>query len=122
METLRGLDRRPGDELIIADNTSEGIVPGVVDGRVEVVPAAGRRSASYARNAGAARATNEWLLFIDADCVPPAGLLDQYFAAPPGPRCGVVAGEVAGAPDQDALLARWTRSRRGLWVRHHLSG
>ncbi|MGH2953104.1 MAG: glycosyltransferase family 2 protein [Solirubrobacterales bacterium] len=117
LELLVGLRTRPGDELILADNTPDGVVDEVVRGEVIVAPAGERRSASYARNVGAGAAGTEWLLFIDADSVPPADLLDRYLADAPGPRCGIVAGEIEGLPDQDAVLARWARSRRRQWVR-----
>src|SRR5204862_5482717 len=55
---------------------------------------------------------NEWLLFIDADCEPLPGILDAYFAEPPGPQVGALAGDVLDAPGQDALVARYTRSRQ----------
>jgi GT2 family glycosyltransferase len=117
---LTSLSTRPGDELIVADNTPDGVGAGLADDRVTVVSAADRRSASHARNLGSRAAGGEWLLFIDADCQPPADLLDRYFTDPPGARVGIVAGEIEGVTDQEALLARWARSRRGQWVSHHL--
>ncbi|MGH2950846.1 MAG: glycosyltransferase family 2 protein, partial [Solirubrobacterales bacterium] len=119
---LAAFRTRPGDELIVADNTPEGIVAPLADGRAQIVPAADRLSASHARNLGAGAASGEWLLFIDADCAPPPDLLERYLAEPPRQRTGIVAGEIEGAPEQDALLARWARSRRGQWVSHHLAG
>ena len=71
-------------------------------------------SSYYARNAGAAVASGEWLLFIDADCVPAPDLLDRYFAEPIGERCGAVAGGIVGVADQDSLLARYARDRNFL--------
>jgi GT2 family glycosyltransferase len=121
LTALTPLAAAPGDELIVADNTPEGIVAALAGEGVGVVAAGDVRSASHARNAGAAAAAREWLLFVDADCDPPAGLIDAYFAEPVGARCGVIAGEIAGEPGQDAALARWARSRRGNWVEHHLS-
>jgi GT2 family glycosyltransferase len=121
LEMLSGLRAGPQDELIVADNTPEGLVAARAGERTTVVAAADRRSASHARNLGARAARGVWLLFIDADCEPPPDLLDRYFVEPPGPRAGIVAGEIEGAPDQEALLARWARSRRGQWVSHHLA-
>ncbi len=116
---LRGLRTAAGDQLLIADNSPEPVVGALAAPEVTVVGAADRRSASHARNAGAAAASGEWLLFLDADCVPPPDLLDAYFATPVSERCAVVAGEIVGAPDQGAALARWARSRRGNWAEHH---
>jgi len=121
LATLAGLDRAAGDELIVADNTASGVVARLDPEGIAVVAAAERRSASFARNAGAGAASGEWLLFTDADCVPPAGLLDEMLAPAVGERCGVVAGEVEGLSSQVAPLARWARSRRGSWVERHIS-
>jgi glycosyltransferase involved in cell wall biosynthesis len=120
LTALAPLAATPGDELVIADNTAEGIVAPLAADGITVVAAGDVRSASHARNAGAATATREWLLFVDADCDPPGGLIDAYFVEPVNERCGVLAGEIAGDPGQDAALARWARSRRGHWVEHHL--
>jgi cellulose synthase/poly-beta-1,6-N-acetylglucosamine synthase-like glycosyltransferase len=119
IDSLATLSTRDGDELIVADNTPGGIVPDDAPG-IAVARAAGRRSAYHARNAGARLATNAWLLFMDADCRPPPSLLEDYFEHRLGKACGVVAGELAGDRTQQASLARWARSRRGLIASHHL--
>jgi GT2 family glycosyltransferase len=120
VESLEGLPDEPGVELIVADNTPEGLVKRVATKRIRVVDASDRRSASNARNAGASQATSEWLLFVDADCELPADLVDRYFSKGVDDRTGVVAGEIVGSRKQDAFLAQWARSRRGAWTRHHL--
>jgi GT2 family glycosyltransferase len=79
-----------------------------------VVRAPEKRSAYYARNAGAERAKGDWLLFLDADCLPPPALIAEYFATAPREDSGVLAGELTGDETQSALAARWSRSRRGL--------
>ncbi len=79
---------------------------------IVVVDASGERSSYHARNAGAALARNEWLLFCDADCTPEPGLLAAYFDPQPGPRCGILAGQIDGEAEQGSLVARYTRSRR----------
>jgi GT2 family glycosyltransferase len=107
--------------LIIVDNTMRAVVPTDPQG-ARTVRATERRSSYHARNVGARMATNDWLLFIDADCRPPATLLDRYLDEAPDGSSGVVAGEVLGDPSQQARLARWARSRRGLLASHHQDG
>jgi GT2 family glycosyltransferase len=108
---LRRLRVRDGDELIVADNTRTGVPEGALDPSVRVVRATTERSAYHARNAGARAATNDWMLFLDADCRPVPELLDLYLGDPPGDRCGAIAGTVVGNPGQGALIARYARAR-----------
>ena len=114
---LLELSTQPGDELIVADN-SGGLKE--QDG-VTVVRAEAEQSPAHARNVGAARAVNEWILFLDADCRAPAGLLDAYFATPPGPDVGALAGEVVPAGGQGSVAARYGASRSFLSQAAHLS-
>ncbi|HSJ16582.1 MAG TPA: glycosyltransferase [Solirubrobacterales bacterium] len=101
-----------GDELIVADNTREGMPGGVLlPSSVQVVRAARERSAYHARNTGARAARNQWILFIDADCRPVPHLLAAYFDPPPPNGCGALAGAVVGAGGQSALIARYARAR-----------
>lgn len=109
---LNQLQLRAGDEILIVDNSgSDAVMPSP---SVRLVRASHEPSAYYARNEGAARATGEWLLFLDADCVPPPDLVDRYFTAPIADRVGAVVGEVKGARDQTSLVSRYARSRRHL--------
>jgi glycosyltransferase involved in cell wall biosynthesis len=114
---LSRLELRAGDELIVADNTAEGVVP--ASDSISVVSAAERRSAYFARNAGARSAGGAWLLFTDADCALPPDLLDRMVGELE-PGCALVVGEAVGIEAQDRLLARWARSRRGLIASHHI--
>ena len=63
-----GLNRLPGDETIVADNTPGGMPGDLLPTSARVVRAAAERSAYHARNAGARPAANDWILFCDADC------------------------------------------------------
>jgi GT2 family glycosyltransferase len=108
---LRRLEPRPGDELIVADNTTGGMPAAALPAGTRVVRAAAERSSYHARNAGANAAANEWILFLDADCRPVPDLLDAYFPEPLAERCGAIAGTVTGNPDQGALIARYARAR-----------
>jgi hypothetical protein len=108
---LAALRRGDEDEVIVGDNAAGAVAASVLDGGVRVVRAAGERSSYHARNAAAARAEREWILFMDADCVPDAGLLDAYFAQAVGDRVGALAGPILHAPDQDSLAARYARAR-----------
>jgi hypothetical protein len=117
MALLRSLHTAPGDELMLADNC--GVVPDAED--LTVIRALGEQSPAHARNAGAARATGEWILFLDADTQAPADLLDAYFAQPIGERVGAVAGEIVGAGAGDSLAARYGASRNFLSQSAHLA-
>src|SRR4051812_47688759 len=74
-DLLERLDRvalDDADTLTVVDNRRGASTAD--DPRVVAAPE--RQSSYFARNRGAARGTNEWLLFIDADVDPPPGLVD----------------------------------------------
>jgi glycosyltransferase involved in cell wall biosynthesis len=113
----------PGDELIVADNSHDGCfaaAAGAAPG-LRVVPAAAERSSYYARNAGAEAATNEWLLFFDADCRPAADLIDAYFSEPVPADCAIVAGAIEAEPGQERTIARYARDRGHVSERFHVT-
>ncbi len=122
LAALAVLQLRPGDEVIVADNTEAGVLLALAqDGAFEAVHSPVARSAYAARNYAAERAQNEWLLFIDADCRPRPDLLDRYFDPPPATGVGAVAGQVLGVPEQPGLVPRYIRERRHLdqeWLAH----
>jgi len=117
VEALLAIELHPGDELILADNSGVAVAQ---DG-VVVVEAAGERSPAHARNAGAARARGEWILFLDADCRAPAGLLDAYFATPVAGDVGALAGEVVPMPGGETLASRYGSARSFLSQQAHLN-
>lgn len=116
LSALQRLELGPGDELIVADNTGEGVAGPTLSGVATVIPAAAERSSYHARNRGAEATSSEtdWMLFIDADCVPSRDLLDRFFDQPIDERCGALGGGIVGIPDQDTLLARYARDRNFL--------
>ena len=73
----RVFDHRGGWELIVCDNNSTdrtAEIARAAEARVEFEP---HNQISRARNRGAAAASGEWLLFVDADSVPSAGLFGE---------------------------------------------
>jgi GT2 family glycosyltransferase len=122
---LEGLQTHAGDELILVDNS--GTAPELGSehdpelSAVTVVRATGERSPAHARNVGAEHATNEWILFLDADCRAPHELIDAYFSAPIDDRVGALAGDVVPAMDSMALASRYGAARGFLSQRQHLS-
>ncbi len=117
VDALLELELRPGDELILADNSGTA----VARGGVAVIRASGERSPAHARNVGAAQAHGEWILFLDADCRAPRGLIDAYFAAPVDDAVGALAGEVVPLPGADTLASRYGSARGFLSQQAHLS-
>lgn len=121
IETLLALDTRPGDELILADNSVSSVAATVATDAVTVIRAIGERSPAHARNAGAACARNDWILFLDSDCLVRHDLLAAYFAQPIGAGVGALAGEVLAAPAGDTLAARYGAARGFLSQEAHLN-
>ena len=98
--------------MVVADNTADGVAASISADDIKVVPARRERSAYHARNEGARPAGGDWILFLDADCRPAAGLLDAYFTHPIRDDCGALAGQILGEPGQRSFAARYARSRK----------
>lgn len=103
-----GMSAFPGGELIVCDNNS-------TDRTAEIARQAGAKvvfepvnQISRARNAGAAAATGDWLLFIDADSFPSAALFAEVARTLADP--GILAGGSTVA-FEDADLAPRTAVR-----------
>jgi len=114
VDALRALELRPGDELTVVDNSIEATAMGALSdlgSPARAVRASARRSSYYARNVGAREAEAEWVLFLDADCLPTPTLLDDYFAAPVPERTGALAGAVEPVITGVGPVARHARSR-----------
>jgi GT2 family glycosyltransferase len=114
---LAGLTHTPSDELLLADNS--GTAPAPPPG-VRVVRADGERSPAHARNVGAAHATREWILFLDADTDSRPGLLDAFFAEPIAADVGALAGGISGMPG-GSVAARYGAARGFLDAGVHLA-
>jgi GT2 family glycosyltransferase len=96
---LTRLRLRPGDSLLIVDNTPRRIgSKASTNGSVPVIRAAERRTPGYARNRGAVEGTAEWIVFFDADTEPSEDLLDLYFEPEPDPSTALIGGGVQDEP------------------------
>ncbi|MDA8067650.1 MAG: glycosyltransferase [Actinomycetota bacterium] len=125
---LLGLDSRPGDQLVLADNSGTAPPRPAVAGtlrtpaaQLSVVRAHGEASPAHARNVGAAAAGNDWILFLDADVRPPADLIERFFAQPIAERTGAVTGDITPAAGSRTLAARYGAARNFLGQRAHVS-
>lgn len=105
-EAMRALEEAGwAAELIVCDNNS-------TDRTAEIARAAGAavvfepvNQIARARNAGAARASGDWLLFIDADSYPGRELMNEMLRAIQTGRC--LAGGATVALETDDALVRW---------------
>ncbi len=95
---LAAVRLREGDTVLVVDNTPRGAPVEEDQSGVPVLGAAERPTPAFARNQGAACGHADWLVFIDADAVPRADLLDRYFDPPPDPQTGLIGGGVVDEP------------------------
>ncbi|MFL5906680.1 MAG: glycosyltransferase [Solirubrobacterales bacterium] len=112
LDSLGAMELRPDDEVIVADNTENGIVAEAARGcDVTVVQSRWERSSYHTRNVGAERASNEWLLFVDSDTRPRPDLPDRYFSEPIGRSVGAVVGPMLPLRRDDGVISRYAESR-----------
>jgi len=130
LRALATLNTRPGDTVVLADNS--GTAPPVVGSgptpdeparAPRIVRATGEHSPARARNVGARATDQPWILFLDADCRPSPDLIDAFFADPePIPDdVGALAGEIHALPSGDSLAARYGVSRNFLNSSTHMA-
>lgn len=122
VQSLRALDTQPHDQLILVDNSIADATSGIDRAGhpvLTVVRATAERSPAHARNLGADHAANDWILFLDADTVPRAGLISAFFEGGWGEDVGAVAGEVLPAADARTLAARYGAARSFLGQQAH---
>jgi len=117
LRALASIEIGRSDQLILSDNS--GTAP-QADG-VTLIRADGERSPSHARNVGAAAASGEWILFLDADTKPPPDILDRYFDQMPAQHAGALAGELIGPPNPVTLAARYGAAKNFLSQAAHLA-
>ncbi len=111
---LGHLRLRPGDSLVLVDNTPGRRPSHDRDGGgAPVMHAAHLATPGYARNRGAASGSSDWLVFFDADVAAPADLLDRYFERPPREATGLLAGGVIdeAVPHAGPAAARYAYLR-----------
>lgn len=102
---------RPESEVIVCDNNSTDPTPRIAASYGAKVVFEPVNQIGRARNAGAAAASGDWLLFIDADSRLDAGTLAQALAAIGSGRC-CGGGAAVGF---DHIPNRWGRALVALW-------
>lgn len=104
-QRLAALLLQPGDTVTIADNRPHAI--DTTRGPVRILGTGERQTSYHARNRGVAAGCAPWLVFLDADVLPPPDLLDRYFDRPPGERAGVLAGTVVDEGEASTAAERY---------------
>jgi glycosyltransferase involved in cell wall biosynthesis len=107
-------------ELIVCDNNSTDRTGDIARSAGAIVVFEPVNQISRARNAGAARATGDWLLFVDADSHPSPELCADVVRVISSGRC-IAGGSTVGFEQADPLVAlmasTWNAISRAMhWV------
>ena len=83
LTALRAQSTKRPFEVILVDSSDDGADQIVAEGFPEVIlfHFQGRRSVGAARNIGVEKASGDFILFVDTDCVPGPNWIDQLCAA-----------------------------------------
>lgn len=112
LAALADVRLRGDDEIVLADNTADGVLLALAPAPpVRVVPARGEASSYHARNVAAGAARHDWLLFTDTDCRPQPDLVERYFDVPVADGTGAVVGAVEPLPDPPTFFAAYAITR-----------
>jgi len=127
-ESLRHIDaglevfRRRGwsTELVVCDNNSTDRTAAIARAAGAVVAFEPVNQIGRARNTGAAKASGDWLVFIDADSHPSAALFEDLALAMESGRC-IGGGATIALPGTRAYVRAWaalwnTLSRSVKWA------
>jgi GT2 family glycosyltransferase len=123
---VESLELRGDDTLTVVDNRFDA-APGGVRGSVTMLGAPERQSSYFARNRGAGAGANAWIVFLDADVIPPADLIARYFEPSVGERVAVLAGDVVDEPlvadeERDSLAMRYAMLTASMSQANTLNG
>lgn len=115
VERLAALELGPGETVTVADNRA-GSADAAQD-HVSILGAGELQTSYHARNRAAAQGSAAWIVFLDADVLPPPDLLDRYFATPPHETTGVLAGAVVDEEPPPAAAP----APRYAWLKQSMS-
>jgi cellulose synthase/poly-beta-1,6-N-acetylglucosamine synthase-like glycosyltransferase len=93
----------PADEVLVVDNASTDRTASVARSFNAEVVLESNRGRGRARNAGLKRARGEYIVFLDADCLPQAGWLQSLIEPFDDPKVGCVGGEIINAKVETPL-------------------
>lgn len=100
----------PGDEVLVVDNVSRDNTAAVARGFGAKVVSESRRGRGRARNAGFKHSQGEFIVFLDADCLPQKNWLHNLLAPFSDDSVGCVGGEIMNA-DIETPLGKYLASK-----------